>query len=137
MTCIKDPILRYERLLRKSEYLKNTQGKYNLIYLFNKLRLRNLPYKLGFSISENVFGPKIEYCTLRVHYCKSVLYACSTYKSRSKTACTMHGIKHNRLEAAVLFAIQQQVHLAVSYSAIIARINSAPLKKASSPGSMT
>lgn len=63
---------------------------------------------------------------------KHVYYACSTYKSRSKTACTMHGIKHNRLEAAVLFAIQQQVHLAVSYSAIIARINSAPIKKSES-----
>lgn len=58
---------------------------------------------------------------------KHVYYACST--SRSKTACTMHGIKHHRLEAAVLSAIQQQVHLAVSCSAIIARINSAPLKK--------
>lgn len=63
---------------------------------------------------------------------KHVYYACSTYKSRSKTACTMHGIKHNRLEAAVLFAIQQQVHLAVSYSATIARINSAPIKKSES-----
>lgn len=39
---------------------------------------------------------------------------------------------HNRLEAAVLFAIQQQVHLAVSYSATIARINSAPVKKSES-----
>ena len=63
---------------------------------------------------------------------KHVYYSCSTYKSRSKTACTMHKIMHNRLEAAVLFAIQQQVHLAVSYSAIIARINSAPLKKSES-----
>ena len=35
-----------------------------------------------------------------------VYYACSTYKNRSRTACTMHSIKHNRLEAAVLFAIQ-------------------------------
>ena len=37
---------------------------------------------------------------------KNVYYACSTYKNRSRTACTMHSIKHNRLEAAVLFAIQ-------------------------------
>lgn len=44
----------------------------------------------------------------------------------------MHSIKHNRLEAAVLFAIQQQVHLAVSYSEIVARINSAPIKKSQS-----
>ena len=37
---------------------------------------------------------------------KNVYYSCSTYKKRSRTACTMHSIKHNRLEAAVLFAIQ-------------------------------
>ena len=60
---------------------------------------------------------------------KYVYYACSTYKNRSRTACTMHSIKHNHLEAAVLFAIQQQVHLAVSYSEIIALINTAPVKK--------
>ena len=63
---------------------------------------------------------------------KHVYYACSTYKSRSKTACTMHGIKHNRLEVAVLFAIQRQVHLAGAYSSTIARINSAPTKKSES-----
>ena len=59
-------------------------------------------------------------------------YACSTYKNRSRTACTMHSIKHNRLEAAVLFAVQQQIHLAVSYSEMIARINTAPVKKSQS-----
>ncbi|WP_172678043.1 recombinase family protein, partial [Anaerotruncus colihominis] len=62
----------------------------------------------------------------------NVYYACSTYKSRSRTACTMHSIKHNRLEAAVLFAVQQQIHLAVSYSEMIARINTAPVKKSQS-----
>ena len=62
----------------------------------------------------------------------NVYYACSTYKNRSRTACTMHSIKHNRLEAAVLFAVQQQVHLAVSYSEMIARINTAPVKKSQS-----
>ena len=63
---------------------------------------------------------------------KNVYYACSTYKNRSRTACSMHSIKHNRLEAAVLFAIQYQVNTAVSYSELIARINSAPLKKSQS-----
>ena len=63
---------------------------------------------------------------------KNVYYACSTYKNRSRLACSMHSIKHNRLEAAVLFAIQQQVHLAVSYSELVARINSAPIKKSQS-----
>ena len=42
---------------------------------------------------------------------KNIYYACSTYKNRSRTACTVHSIKHNRLEAAVLFAIQYQVML--------------------------
>ena len=62
----------------------------------------------------------------------NVYYACSTYKNRSRTACTMHSIKHNRLEVAVLFAVQQQIHLAVSYSEMIARINAAPVKKSQS-----
>ena len=62
----------------------------------------------------------------------NVYYACSTYKNHSRTACTMHSIKHNRLEAAVLFAIQQQVHLAVSYSDLVARINAAPVKRSQS-----
>lgn len=63
---------------------------------------------------------------------QSTRYLCSTYKNRSRTACTMHSIKHNRLEAAVLFAVQQQIHLAVSYSEMIARINTAPVKKSQS-----
>lgn len=63
---------------------------------------------------------------------RHVYYACSTYKNRSRTACTMHSIKHNRLKAAVLFAIQQQVHLAVSYAETVTRINTAPVKKCQS-----
>ncbi len=61
-----------------------------------------------------------------------VYYACSTYKNRSRAAWNMHSIKHERLEAAALFGIQSQVHLAVSYSEAIARINSAPTKKSQS-----
>ena len=63
---------------------------------------------------------------------KNIYYACSTYKNRSRTACSMHSIKHNRLETAVLFAIQYQVSTAVSYSEIVAHINAAPLKKSQS-----
>ena len=59
-------------------------------------------------------------------------YQCGTYKSLSKKACTMHSIKSTRLEAAVLYAIQQQVSVAVSYSDIISHINAAPLKKSQS-----
>lgn len=62
----------------------------------------------------------------------NLYYSCSTYKNRSRTACTMHSIKHERLEAAVLFAVQHQVHLAVSYSEIVTQINSAPIKKSQS-----
>ena len=61
-----------------------------------------------------------------------VYYQCGTYKSLSKTACTMHSIKNTRLEVGVLFAIQQQVHLAVTYSELVSRINAAPLKKSKS-----
>src|SRR5699024_9908085 len=50
-----------------------------------------------------------------------VYYQCGTYKSLSKKACTMHSIKSDRLEAGVLFAIQQQVHLAVAYSELVSR----------------
>ena len=61
-----------------------------------------------------------------------VYYQCGTYKSLSKKACTMHSIKSTKLEAATLYAIRQQVHLAVNYSAIIEQINAAPLKKSRS-----
>ena len=61
-----------------------------------------------------------------------VYYYCRTYKDRSKTACTKHTIKHDRLEAAVLYAIQQQVYLAVDYTKTIERINRAPLVKSQS-----
>ena len=44
----------------------------------------------------------------------------------------MHSIKSTKLEAATLYAIRQQVHLAVNYSAIIAQINAAPQKKSQS-----
>ena len=62
---------------------------------------------------------------------KNYRYLCSTYKNQSRTACSQHAIKHEKLEAAVPFVVRQQVHLAASYSKIVARINSAPIKKAS------
>ena len=37
---------------------------------------------------------------------KKVYYYCGTYKNQSKLACTKHTIKHNCLEAAVLYAIE-------------------------------
>ena len=56
-------------------------------------------------------------------------YFCRTYKDQSKTACSKHTVHHNRLETAVLYAIQQQVYLAVTYSKAIEKINTAPLQK--------
>jgi DNA invertase Pin-like site-specific DNA recombinase len=61
-----------------------------------------------------------------------VYYQCATYKTHSKTACTMHSIKGNKLEAAVLYAIQQQYFVAVSYAETVSRINASPLKKSQS-----
>ena len=62
----------------------------------------------------------------------TVYYYCRTYKDQSKNACTKHTIKHNRLEAAVLYAVQQQVYLAVDYTKTIERINRVPLVKSQS-----
>lgn len=59
----------------------------------------------------------------------TVYYFCSTYKSRSKKVCTKHTLRHNRLEIAVLYAIRQQVYLAIDYTKIIERINRVPLIK--------
>ena len=62
----------------------------------------------------------------------TVYYFCRTYKDQSKTACTKHSIKHNRLEAAVLYAIQQQVYLAVHYANTLEYISTVPLQKSQS-----
>ena len=62
----------------------------------------------------------------------TVYYFCRTYKDQSKTACTKHSIKHNRLEAAVLYAIQQQVYLTVHYANTLEYISTAPLQKSQS-----
>ncbi len=59
---------------------------------------------------------------------ETVYYYCRTYKDQSKTACTKHTIKHDGLEAAVLYAIRQQVYLSACYSDIISKINSVPPK---------
>ena len=61
-----------------------------------------------------------------------VYYFCRTYKDQSKTACTKHSIRHESLETAVLYAVQQQVYMAVHYSNTIAQINKAPLMKSQS-----
>ena len=62
----------------------------------------------------------------------AVYYYCRTYKDQSKSACTKHTIKHIQLEAAVLYAIQQQVYLAVDFSKTIEQLGKAPLVKSQS-----
>lgn len=62
----------------------------------------------------------------------NVYYYCRTYKDQSKTACTKHTIRHNHLEQGVLYAIRQQVYLAVAFSEMVSRINTAPLQKSQS-----
>lgn len=55
-----DPIYKYEKLLRKCEYYRNTSKinpYFNPLYVLHKIRLRKLALKLGFTISENCFGP--------------------------------------------------------------------------------
>lgn len=57
---LKDPIYKYEKILRKCEYYRNiTKGNLyiNPFYIINKIRLRRHAIKLGFSIPENCFGP--------------------------------------------------------------------------------
>jgi serine O-acetyltransferase len=56
-----DLIWRFQRLLRKAEYFKNVKSKNSLLgklaYFFIKRRFKKLSLKLGFSITENIFGP--------------------------------------------------------------------------------
>ncbi|MGO5114420.1 recombinase family protein [Candidatus Avoscillospira sp. LCP25S3_F1] len=56
-----------------------------------------------------------------------VYYYCRTYKDQSKSACTKHTIKQDQLEAAVLYAIQQQIYLAVNYTELMDRLSRTPL----------
>ncbi len=57
---VADDIWRYQCTLRKCEYLLNTNKLPvlygNLPYIYYKMKLKRLGYKLGFSISENTFG---------------------------------------------------------------------------------
>ena len=61
-----------------------------------------------------------------------VYYMCKTYRDLSKKACTIHSIRQDRLEEAVLYAIQQQIYLAVDYTKLVDDINRAPAAKTQS-----
>lgn len=57
---------------------------------------------------------------------KIVYYYCSTYKRRSKTACTKHSLHHDNLEAAVLYAVRQQVYLDIDCAKMIEEVSLPP-----------
>ena len=63
-----DSIYKFQRLLRRCEYLKNTKINHSLFYkiqyYFYRNKLLNLSIRLNFSIPENVFGPGLAI----VHY---------------------------------------------------------------------
>lgn len=58
-----------------------------------------------------------------------VYYFCRTYKDRSKSACSRHSVRHDRLEAAVLYAVEQQIYLWVRKDDVLERIRTAPPQK--------
>ncbi len=51
-------------------------------------------------------------------YSKSRGFQCSTYRDRSKTACTRHAIRIDDLRAAVLDAVKTQIKMAMSFYSI-------------------
>ena len=55
-----------------------------------------------------------------------VYYYCRTYKDQSRTACTKHTIRHDRLEEAVLWAIRQQVYLWVDAAVVLEQLDRMP-----------
>lgn len=57
MERIKNPILRYQKQLRKCELFKNTIGSASIPYIISKWKLRKMSFKLGIQIPENTFGP--------------------------------------------------------------------------------
>lgn len=58
-----------------------------------------------------------------------VYYSCRTYKERSKKACTKHTIREDRLEKAVLKAINTQLALVEDIEIMIKEIENAPSTK--------
>ena len=50
---------------------------------------------------------------------RQVYYYCRTYKDQSKSACSRHSIRHDRLEAAVLWALRLQVYLGADAEQIL------------------
>ena len=56
-------------------------------------------------------------------------YVCNTYRIQSKELCTSHSIRSDRLDAAVLKAIQQQIYLVCEYEKMIKELDKIPVQK--------
>jgi hypothetical protein len=55
-----------------------------------------------------------------------VYYACRTYTTQSKSSCTKHTIREDKVYAAVYEAIQMQVKMIDNLACLIGQINDAP-----------
>lgn len=56
-----------------------------------------------------------------------VYYQCRTYQDKSKTICTKHSVSLDRLEKAVLAAVQMQIGFVITLPEIIDEINRTPV----------
>lgn len=63
-----------------------------------------------------------------------VYYACNTYKKYGSKACPSHMIRHDKLEKAVLLAIQNQIRIAVDLDNVLKKVDKAPVLRKKSLG---
>lgn len=79
-----DPVLKFQRLMRKLEYYVNcnNRGHYKIYIYYLKYKYRKLSIKLNFSIPINIFGPGLSI----VHYGTIVI----NYTTRIGANCRMH-----------------------------------------------
>lgn len=82
----REHIWEFQRLLRKTEYYNNVVSKNyflgKILYIYFKIKLKNLSLKLGFTIPENVFGPGLAI----LHYGAIVVNA----KAKVGANCRIH-----------------------------------------------
>lgn len=63
-----------------------------------------------------------------------IYYNCNTYKHYGPGGCSPHTIRHEKLEAAVLRAIQNQIAIAVDLEKVIQQVDKAPLIRKKTEG---
>ena len=59
-------------------------------------------------------------------------YRCSTYRKMSKTACTNHTIRIDKLENAVLVSLQQMIRVAIDADVMVRALSNNPKRKSAS-----